>query len=184
MDAGSFLNIAKAIVMIFGGCMSNVYTLEVLTREDKGCGNLVTFSHMVAISCFAAIENFNWSTFQFKARKIGIQYYMRLVVMFFVVQIANNKAFAFNISLPLHLVFRSGSLMASMLVGAFYLNRRYTRNSVSSIFQLPEVITLVTVGFRCYNGHWRNFCSNICFESYFCCGWQGPSSRTRLDTFY
>jgi len=144
MDAGSFLNIAKAIVMIFGGCMSNVYTLEVLTREDKGCGNLVTFSHMVAISCFAAIENFNWSTFQFKARKIGIQYYMRLVVMFFVVQIANNKAFAFNISLPLHLVFRSGSLMASMLVGAFYLNRRYTRNSVLGVTMVTGGIFVAT----------------------------------------
>merc|ERR1712028_220405 len=87
--------------------MSNMHTLELLVRWHKGCGILVTFSHMVAISCFAACENIDWQKRRFKDRKVPLSKYGVLVLLFFVVQTLNNKAFAFDISIPLHLVFRS-----------------------------------------------------------------------------
>ena len=80
---------------------------EMLTEHDKGCGNLVTFSHMVVVAGFAALENVNWTTLQFQAcpgsgsvtcctarsftvsrqeRKIALRFYVKLVLMFFVVQ--------------------------------------------------------------------------------------------------
>jgi len=132
-------SVAMVILMIFGGCMSNVYTLEVLTVADKGCGNLVTFSHMVTVAGIAFFENIDWETWRLQERKIGLKFYVRLVLMFFVVQTVNNKAFAFDISLPLHMVFRSGSLMASMLIGWLYLGRNYGRTMVSGVL-------LATVG--------------------------------------
>jgi len=122
-----------AITLIMGGCMSNMHTLELLVRWHKGCGILVTFSHMVAISCFAACENIDWQKRRFKDRKVPLSKYGVLVLLFFVVQTLNNKAFAFDISIPLHLVFRSGSTMASLLVGSVYLNRTYSFQTVLAV---------------------------------------------------
>lgn len=113
--------------------MSNMHTLELLVRWHKGCGILVTFSHMVAISCFAACENIDWQKRRFKDRKVPLSKYGVLVLLFFVVQTLNNKAFAFDISIPLHLVFRSGSTMASLLVGSVYLNRTYSFQTVLAV---------------------------------------------------
>ena len=78
MLSTSRVNVLKALLMIFGGCMSNVFTLgvllkpnrflmlvilaEMLTKEDNGCGNLVNVAHMVAVASFAAIENVDWKS--------------------------------------------------------------------------------------------------------------------------
>ena len=43
---------------------------------------------------------------------------MVLVVLFFVVNVSNNLAFAFNISMPLHMIFRSVSLEGGGGAGA------------------------------------------------------------------
>lgn len=55
-----------------------MYVAEMLTEQDKGCGNLVTFSHMVVVAAFAALENFNWTTLQFRVRTAR---YFSLVLM-------------------------------------------------------------------------------------------------------
>lgn len=49
-----------------------------------------------------------------------------MVVTFFAVSVLNNYALNFHISLPFHMIFRSGSLLANMILGVFILKRRYT----------------------------------------------------------
>ncbi|KMQ91876.1 udp-xylose and udp-n-acetylglucosamine transporter-like protein [Lasius niger] len=43
--------------------------------------------------------------------------------MFFVVSVCNNYAFNFNIPMPLHMIFRAGSLIANMAMGIVILNK-------------------------------------------------------------
>jgi len=48
---------------------------------------------------------------------------MVLVALYFTVSVVNNYALNFNIPMPLHMIFRAGSLMASMMLGILLLKR-------------------------------------------------------------
>lgn len=111
-----------AIFIVFFGCCVNVVFLELLVKEDPGCGNLITFSQFLVI----AVEGF-LTTMQCGKRKLQVPFkeYFKMVLMFFIVSVANNYALNFNIALPLHMVFRAGSLFANMVLGILILKKQY-----------------------------------------------------------
>ncbi len=74
-----------------------------------------------------------------KPRKIPLRFYLAQVSVFFTVSIVNNHALHYDVPLPLHMIFRSGSLIANVLLGYLLLRRR------TSVPQLAGVL-LVTVG--------------------------------------
>ncbi|KAM4678303.1 nucleotide sugar transporter SLC35B4 [Discoglossus pictus] len=127
---------ALAVGLVFSGCCSNVVFLELLARKFPGCGNIVTFAQFL----FIAIEGFIFQA-NFGRRKaaIPLRYYVTMVAMFFTVSVVNNYALNLNISMPLHMIFRSGSLIANMVLGIIMLNKRYTPSKYLSI-------SLVSVG--------------------------------------
>ncbi|KAM4670785.1 nucleotide sugar transporter SLC35B4 [Amazona ochrocephala] len=131
---------AVAVGLVFGGCCSNVVFLELLARQFPGCGNIVTFSQFL----FIAVEGFIFETnFGRKKPAIPIRYYFTMVAMFFTVSVVNNYALNLNIAMPLHMIFRSGSLIASMALGIIILKKRYSVSKYTSI-------ALVSVGiFTC-----------------------------------
>lgn len=59
-----------------------------------------------------ATEGFiNYYKFGRTERKIPIRNYLLLVLMFFLVSVVNNYALNFNIPMPLHMIFRSVSIL-------------------------------------------------------------------------
>ncbi|XP_053111606.1 UDP-xylose and UDP-N-acetylglucosamine transporter [Hemicordylus capensis] len=129
-----------ALGLVFSGCCSNVVFLELLVREFPGCGNLVTFAQFL----FIAVEGFIFeANFGRKRPAIPIRYYLIMVAMFFTVSVVNNYALNLNVAMPLHMIFRSGSLIANMALGIIILKKRY------SIFKYTS-IALVSLGiFTC-----------------------------------
>ncbi|KAK2517268.1 Slc35b4 [Columba guinea] len=121
---------AVAVGLVFGGCCSNVVFLELLVRQFPGCGNIVTFSQFL----FIAVEGFIFeANFGRKKPAIPIRYYFIMVAMFFTVSVVNNYALNLNIAMPLHMIFRSGSLIASMALGVIILKKRYSVSKYTSI---------------------------------------------------
>uniref|UniRef100_A0ABM5GLQ0 Solute carrier family 35 member B4 n=1 Tax=Pogona vitticeps TaxID=103695 RepID=A0ABM5GLQ0_9SAUR len=119
-----------AVGLVFGGCCSNVVFLELLVREFPGCGNLVTFAQFF----FIAAEGFIFeANFGRKRPVLPIKYYLIMVAMFFTVSVVNNYALNLNIAMPLHMIFRSGSLIANMALGIIILKKRYTVYKYTSI---------------------------------------------------
>ncbi|XP_073094542.1 nucleotide sugar transporter SLC35B4 isoform X3 [Manis javanica] len=105
-------------------------------RKHPGCGNIVTFAQFL----FIAVEGFLLETDLGRKRPaIPIRYYAVMVTMFFTVSVVNNYALNLNIAMPLHMIFRSGSLIANMILGIIILKKRY------SIFKYTS-IALVSVG--------------------------------------
>ena len=49
-----------------------------------------------------------------------------MVIMYFGVSVVNNWALSFDIPMPLHMIFRAGSLIANMIMGMLILGRRYS----------------------------------------------------------
>lgn len=70
---------------------------------------------------------------------------MILVAMFFVSSVCNNYAFDFNIPMPLHMIFRAGSLIANMIMGIIILNKRYDLSKYISVFMISLGIVVCTI---------------------------------------
>ncbi|XP_032499111.1 UDP-xylose and UDP-N-acetylglucosamine transporter isoform X1 [Phocoena sinus] len=127
---------AFAVGLVFAGCCSNVIFLELLARKHPGCGNIVTFAQFL----FIAVEGFLFEAdLGRKHPAIPIRYYAIMVTMFFTVSVVNNYALNLHIAMPLHMIFRSGSLIANMILGIIILKKRY------SVFKYAS-IALVSVG--------------------------------------
>lgn len=136
------MNTGFAIILVFVGCCSNVVFLELLVREFPGCGNIVTFAQFA----FIALEGFIFETnFGRKKPAIPISNYVIMVTMFFTVSVINNYALNFNISMPLHMIFRSGSLIANMVLGIIILKKRYTASKYLSIVLVSVGILICTI---------------------------------------
>jgi len=68
-----------------------------------------------------------------------------MVIMYFIVSVVNNAALGFNISMPLHMIFRAGSLMANMILGMIILNKRYAKVKYLSVIIISMGIAACTI---------------------------------------
>ncbi|KAH8387053.1 hypothetical protein KR093_004407, partial [Drosophila rubida] len=131
-----------AMICVFVGCCSNVVFLELIIQIDPGAGNLITFLQFL----FIALEGLIFTSKFFTVKpKIAMKDYVMLVVLFFGANVCNNYAFNFNISMPLHMIFRSGSLMANMIMGIILLKKRYNLRQYSSVAMITVGIILCTL---------------------------------------
>ncbi|CAB0019972.1 unnamed protein product [Nesidiocoris tenuis] len=78
-------------------------------------------------------------------RYIPIKNYFTVVVLFFVANTCNNYAFYFNISMPLHMTFRSGSLITNMLMSVVMLKRKYSFSKYASVILISAGVLLCTL---------------------------------------
>uniref|UniRef100_A0A8C9SVX2 Solute carrier family 35 member B4 n=1 Tax=Scleropages formosus TaxID=113540 RepID=A0A8C9SVX2_SCLFO len=136
------MNTIFAVCLVFFGCCSNVVFLELLVREFPGCGNIVTFAQFA----FIALEGFVFeASFGRKKPAIPMRNYIIMVTMFFAVSVINNYALNFNIAMPLHMIFRSGSLIANLILGVIILKKRYTLTKYLSIVLVSVGIFICTI---------------------------------------
>lgn len=131
-----------AVLVVLLSCCSNVIFLELLVRQDAGIGNLVTFSQFLVI----AVEGFIFTTRCGKVGpKVPFSAWIWLVIMYFMVSVTNNYALSFHIPMPLHMIFRAGSLMANMLMGMVLMGKRYTSTKYASVLLITLGIATCTV---------------------------------------
>ncbi|XP_034032034.1 UDP-xylose and UDP-N-acetylglucosamine transporter isoform X2 [Thalassophryne amazonica] len=133
---------AIPIVLVFVGCCSNVVFLELIVREFPGSGNIITFAQFL----FIALEGFIFEMkFGRKKPTIPIRNYVIMVTMYFTVSVFNNYSLNFNISMPLHMIFRAGSLIANMVLGIIILKKSYSFSKYLSIALVSAGIFICTL---------------------------------------
>jgi len=131
-----------AILMVLIGCCTNVIFLELIIQQDPGAGNLVTFAQFLLI----AIEGLIFTTKFFTVKpKVPFSSWIILVIMYFLVSVSNNYALNFNIPMPLHMIFRAGSLMANMMMGIALLGKRYSLTKYLSVLMITIGIAVCTI---------------------------------------
>ncbi|RUP47666.1 hypothetical protein BC936DRAFT_145467 [Jimgerdemannia flammicorona] len=142
--------------LIFGGCCSNVFALEVLVSNAPKSGHLITFAQFTFVAFEGLFHFVVWpspnSTWwwprilpSLKTRSIPWYRWAILVLFFFSVSVLNNAALAYHISVPLHIVFRSGGLIVNMAMGWFVLNKRYTVSQVSAVLLVTFGVIMATL---------------------------------------
>jgi len=122
-------------------CVNKLTTLHHF-RSDPAAGHLVTFSQFFFIAMHGLIST---SKFFSVKRIIPLKDYAILVTMFYVSTVCNNYAFNFNIPMPLLMIFRSGSLMANLIMGIIILNKKYDFWKYLSVILITIGICICTV---------------------------------------
>lgn len=136
------LKIIIVATSVFVSCCFNVYLLELITKEAPGAGNIITFAQFAFIS----LEGFFFATkCCTKRRSVPLKDYMYLTITFFLVSVSNNYALRFNISMPLHMIFKSGSLIANMVLGILILKKKYTLSKYLSVLLITIGIAVCTI---------------------------------------
>ncbi|KAF9438543.1 golgi uridine diphosphate-N- acetylglucosamine transporter [Entomortierella beljakovae] len=169
----SFQDWILIATMIFGGCCSNVFALEILVNDAPKSGQMITFAQFVYVSIYGLYMHIQWPIVQewrssspspspssspeikesngiwryiphLKERKIPLTRWMLIVVMFFVVSVLNNWSLAYKISVPLHIIFRSGGLMVGMVLGMILMNKRYSKAQIFAVVIVSIGVVIAT----------------------------------------
>ncbi|KAI8825735.1 UAA transporter [Fimicolochytrium jonesii] len=125
--------------LIFGGCCSNVWTLELLVKSQPKSGNLITFAQFLVVAVEGLFQHLEWRSgssgfpLGLKKRVIPLKYWIAMVTLFWTVSILNNYALGFRIEMPLHIVFRSLGLFVSMLIGWALFGKSFSQQQVAGV---------------------------------------------------
>lgn len=141
---GDWLN---TIALIFGGCCSNAITLEHLTTAYPLSGSLITAFQFLLISLHGLPTHITWSRYgpRFKPHRIPLTPYLVQVALFYLISMLNNAAFSYRIPMSVHIIFRSGGLVVTMLLGWLVNRTRYTYAQVASVLAVTLGVALTTL---------------------------------------
>ncbi|KAF7544779.1 hypothetical protein G7Z17_g9680 [Cylindrodendrum hubeiense] len=141
----SLISALTMLGLIFGGCCSNVwpsgvvYALEAIVKIT---GTLLTFVQFLFVAITGFIAQFDRQNPYFIApNKVPIRRWLVNIVLFFTINVLNNHAFSYDISVPVHIILRSGGSITTMAAGYLY-SKRYTRMQVVAVFLLTLGVIL------------------------------------------
>jgi UDP-xylose/UDP-N-acetylglucosamine transporter B4 len=101
---------------------------------------LITFAQFVICALFTLPSFLSFSagpqSLFLVPRAIPLKSWVVYTAYFVTVNLLNNWAFAYKISVPLHIILRSAGPVASMVTGYIYNGKRYSRGQIASVAML------------------------------------------------
>uniref|UniRef100_A0A0R3S2Z9 UAA transporter n=1 Tax=Elaeophora elaphi TaxID=1147741 RepID=A0A0R3S2Z9_9BILA len=122
-------------------CIGCMYFVESIAKEQPGSMNLMTFSTFLFISLEGLIFT---SKFFAVPNKIPLRGYLPAVITFFSVNVINNQALNFHVPVPLHIIFRSGSLLASLILTKILQGKQYSLRKYVAVLSITVGIIICT----------------------------------------
>jgi solute carrier family 35 (UDP-xylose/UDP-N-acetylglucosamine transporter), member B4 len=128
--------------LIFGGCCSNVYALEALIKTTPDCGSLITAVQFLLTTLLTLPANVSirdpasWRNAFLRKRQIPLRAWIIYTAFFLSINMLNNWAFSYRISVPLHIILRSAGPVTTMLVFYFFNGRRYPPVKILAVLLL------------------------------------------------
>lgn len=115
---------------------------DVVHRAEPQSGHLITFAQFIVVAVEGFIAHFDpTSPTLLKKNTIPIRRWIGQILLFFSVSLLNNAAFNYSISVPVHIILRSGGSVTTMAIG-FLFGKRFTRNQVYSVLLLTVGVIL------------------------------------------
>ncbi|KAF9869817.1 protein phosphatase pp2a regulatory subunit b [Colletotrichum karsti] len=123
--------------LIFGGCCSNVYALEAIIKVEPSSGTLLTFVQFLFVAVTGYFSQFDRSRppFFLRQNKVPLRRWLVNIVLFFSINVLNNHAFSYDISVPVHIILRSGGSITTMIAGSLY-GKKYSRIQIVAVILL------------------------------------------------
>ncbi|KAE8348410.1 UAA transporter family-domain-containing protein [Aspergillus coremiiformis] len=133
-------SITLMISLIFGGCCANVFALEAIIKDQPSSGPLITFAQFILTALLTSPSVLSLSagtqSLFLSQRAIPLRSWLVYTAFFVTVNLLNNWAFAYKISVPLHIIVRSGGPVASMVVGYTFNAKKYSHGQVLAVAML------------------------------------------------
>ncbi|EAA36131.1 hypothetical protein GE21DRAFT_2314 [Neurospora crassa] len=132
-----WIAIGVMLSLIFGGCCSNVFALESIIKVEPGAGTLLTFVQFLFVALVGLPSQIDWSRppFFLKKNQVPIKRWLINIALFFAINVLNNHAFSYDISVPVHIILRSGGSITTMIAGALW-GKRYSRIQIVAVLLL------------------------------------------------
>ncbi|KAH8676372.1 UDP-N-acetylglucosamine transporter YEA4 [Xylariales sp. PMI_506] len=148
-----WLTVGAMLGLIFGGCCSNVsianhgalgrscgfrvFALEAIIKVEPASGTLLTFVQFLFVAVTGYISQFDTTRppFFLAPNKVPIRRWLINIVLFFTINVLNNHAFSYDISVPVHIILRSGGSITTMIAGSLW-GKRYSRVQVVAVLLL------------------------------------------------
>ncbi|KAI8956525.1 UAA-domain-containing protein [Daldinia sp. FL1419] len=132
-----WLAVGAMLSLIFGGCCSNVFALEAIIKVEPASGTLLTFVQFLFVAVTGYISQFDITRppFFVKPNRVPIRRWLINIILFFSINVLNNHAFSYDISVPVHIILRSGGSITTMIAGSLY-GKRYSRIQVMAVLLL------------------------------------------------
>lgn len=73
--------------------------------------------------------------FFLKKNRVPIRRWLVNIVLFFGINVLNNHAFSYDISVPVHIILRSGGSITTMIAGSLW-GKRYSRIQIVAVLLL------------------------------------------------
>lgn len=135
-----WLAVGVMLGLIFGGCCSNVFALEAIVKVEPDSGTLMTFVQFFFVAVTGYISQFDRSRppLFLTPNRVPVRRWIINIVLFFTINVLNNHAFSYNISVPMHIILRSGGSITTLAAGYIW-GKRFSRIQVIAV-------TLLTIG--------------------------------------
>lgn len=132
-----WLAVGAMLGLIFGGCCSNVFALEAIIKVESASGTLLTFVQFLFVAVTGYISQFDATRppFFLTPNRVPIRRWLINIVLFFSINVLNNHAFSYDISVPVHIILRSGGSITTMIAGSLW-GKRYSRIQVVAVLLL------------------------------------------------
>lgn len=109
-------------------------------QTDNEQGPLITLIQFVTVTLFTIPSFISFSagppSVFVVPRAIPLRSWVIYTAFFVTVNLLNNWAFAYRISVPLHIILRSAGPVASMIVGYVYNAKRYSAGQIFAVILL------------------------------------------------
>ncbi|RKF74652.1 UDP-N-acetylglucosamine transporter yea4 [Golovinomyces cichoracearum] len=132
-----WLAVGSILGLIFGGCCSNVFALEAIVKIEPDSGTLLTFVQFLFVAVTGYISQFDKKNAPFfiKPNQVPLRRWMVNIVLFFTINVLNNHAFSYNISVPIHIILRSGGSITTLIAGCAW-GKRFSRLQIATVILL------------------------------------------------
>ncbi|KAK1959851.1 NST UDP-N-acetylglucosamine transporter [Colletotrichum eremochloae] len=135
--SSQWIAVGAMLGLIFGGCCSNVYALEAIIKVEPASGTLLTFVQFLFVAVTGYYSQFDRSRppFFLQENKVPLRRWIINIVLFFSINVLNNHAFSYDISVPVHIILRSGGSITTMIAGTLY-GKKYSRIQIVAVILL------------------------------------------------
>eukprot|EP00929_Paragymnodinium_shiwhaense_P071798 TRINITY_DN36464_c0_g1_i1.p1 TRINITY_DN36464_c0_g1~~TRINITY_DN36464_c0_g1_i1.p1 ORF type:complete len:391 (-),score=59.91 TRINITY_DN36464_c0_g1_i1:287-1459(-) len=135
-------------IMVFGGCMSSIVSMEYVLKGDPNAGNLLTLTEFAAVllqSVPSRIEQRDGRV-QLCGLFASLSSHALHAVLWVSMSILVNYVYGFNITVPIHTLFRSCNIIASVLIGFCFFQQRYSWQQLACVVVLTFGILCGSIG--------------------------------------
>jgi UDP-xylose/UDP-N-acetylglucosamine transporter B4 len=87
------------VFQIFGGCCSNVLSLELIMNNIKNSVKFITFCQFAFVAFMGFLSAFDFNEKRFKKTVIPVHHWMGVVMLFWSSSLLNNMALDYRISM-------------------------------------------------------------------------------------